>query len=95
MAYKALQKYAKANNGQFPSDVEQLKPYIDPPVDEAIFQRWQVVPAKSLPKYLAEIGGDWLITQKAPVDKEYEGRYAIGLAGFRSLGSEGRWDPLP
>ncbi len=66
MALKALKQYAQANEGQFPAQVAQLKPYFESPLDEAILERYQIVPAKSLSKDLADAGGDWVMTQKVP-----------------------------
>jgi hypothetical protein len=94
MTFQALKQYAKANNGQFPTDVSQLKPYFESPVDDAILQRYEIVPAKSLVQFLAETGGDWLLTQKTPVNKTFDQRFAVGLTSFRGTGGEGRWDPV-
>lgn len=94
MAFDALKQYTKANNGQFPSDVSQLKPYFTSPIDDAILQRYHVVPAKSLTKFFADVGGDWVITQKAPVNKKFDVRIAIGLTDVHGGGGEGRWDPV-
>jgi hypothetical protein len=95
MALKALKQYAKANPGRFPTEVSQLQPYFESAIDAAILQRYEVVPAKSLVESLAETGGDWLITQKAPVNKAWDSRAAIGLTHRRGTVSPGRWDPVP
>ena len=93
MAFPALQQYAQANGGQFPTDLSQLKPYFASPIDDAILQRYEIVPAKSLVSYLADLGGDWLITEKAPVNMN-DSRVAVGMTGFRSTIQRGRWDPV-
>ncbi len=92
-AFAALQQYARVNNGQFPTDLAQLNPYFESSIDNAILQRFEIVPTKSLVSSLAELGGDWLITQKAPVNTE-DARLAISLTGFRLLQQSGRWDPV-
>lgn len=79
MAMDALQKYMPANNGQFPTDLTQLKPYFKSPVVDAILQRYEIVPAKTIPKW--NMGGDWVITSKAPVDRHDE-REVIGSGGY-------------
>jgi hypothetical protein len=94
MAFNALKQYAQANNGQFPTDVSQLKPYFDAPFDDAILNRYDIVPANSLPKFLAEVSGDWVITQKAPVHAELDGRVSIGLTNMHSTLS-GAWGNQP
>jgi len=83
MAFNAVKQYAAANKGQFPTDVSQLKPYFDAPIDDAILNRYHIVPANSLPKFLAEVSEDWVITQKAPVN-EQDGRVSIGLTNMHS-----------
>jgi hypothetical protein len=92
--FKAVKEYAKANNNQFPSDLSQLRPYFEKPIDDAILDRYEIVPARSLVPFLAETGGDWLITQKVPVNRQLDGREAIGITSYRGTVGEGRWDPV-
>jgi len=70
-----LHKYIQANNDQFPTDLSQLKSYAEKPLSDDILQRYEIVPASSLPAAGA-LGdaGDWLITQKNPRD----GQWALG-----------------
>jgi hypothetical protein len=75
----ALKKYVEANNGQFPTDLTQLQPFFQPPVDEAILQRYEVVPHEKVPA--ANWAGDWVVTQKAPVDKDHDRRLVVGASG--------------
>jgi hypothetical protein len=93
-AFRALRQYAQINNGQFPTDLSQLKPYFESPIDDAILQRYEIVPTKSLVSSLAELGGDRLITEKAPVNKELDLRTAIGTNTWRNTMEGGRWDPV-
>ena len=78
MLFRALRQYGRDNNGQFPTDLSQLKPWFESPIDDAILQRYEIVPASSLVIEL-QPGGDWVITQKAPVNRDMDGRTAIGL----------------
>src|SRR6202012_5330178 len=78
-ASAAVAKYMNANNHQFPTELAQLQPYFDTPMDAAILQRWQIVPEVELPN---QKFGDWMITQKAPVDQELDQRWAIGANGY-------------
>jgi len=78
----ALRKYAQDNNGQFPTDLSQLKPYFKSPIDDAILQRYEILPASNLVSEL-QPGGDWVITQKAPVNAALDLRSAIGLTASR------------
>jgi RNA polymerase sigma factor (sigma-70 family) len=74
----ALNQFAESNNGQFPTDLSQLQPYFNPPVDDSILQRWEVAPQSTVPSVVI---GNTLITQVAAVDAVYDQRYAIGPKG--------------
>lgn len=75
----ALKRYVEANNGQFPSSLGQLQPFVQSPEDEAILQRYEIVPHEKVPD--AHWGGDWVVTQKGPVDKAFDGRLVVGATG--------------
>jgi hypothetical protein len=92
MMLEALKKYARDNPNQFPGDVGQLESYLASPVDGAILQRYEIVPAKSLPASLSSPADEWLITPKVPVNKALDWRTAIGLTTCRSTRENGRWD---
>ena len=79
---KALTGYMRSNSGQKPTDLGQLQPYFDSPLDDAVLQRWEIAPATTV-KSLG-LGGDVIITQKAPVDDVFDTRYGIGPDGFGS-----------
>jgi len=82
MLQKALMAYLQSSGGQMPTDLGQLQPYFDSPMDDTILQRWEIAPASTV-QSLGE-GGDVIITQKAPVDDVFDTRYAIGPNGFGS-----------
>ena len=89
----ALKRYAQTNDRQFPTDLSQLKPYLEPPIDDAIFQRWEVVPASNLISEL-QLAGDRVITQKAPINEALDVRIAVGLNGTTGAGrssAPNRW----
>ncbi len=90
--WSALHKYSKDNGGQSPTDLSQLKPYFKTPIDDEILQRYEIVPASSLDSGL-QPGGDWVITQRAPVNAELDSRYAYNVGGMRVAGQEdtNRW----
>jgi RNA polymerase sigma factor (sigma-70 family) len=82
MLQPALQKFLQANNGQFPTDIAQLQPYFNSPVDDAILQRWEISPSSAVPN----VGvGDSIITEKAAVDDLLDSRMAIGSRGYGSM----------
>ena len=82
--HKALYRFGKEHNGQFPTDLAQLKTCFDSPVDDALLQRWQIAAANTVPKRVD--GGNWVITQKAAVDAEFDQRHVIGLNGYNVTG---------
>ena len=82
MMKTALTRYLRNNSKQFPSDLAQLQPYFDSPLDDSILQRWEIAPAQTV-KSLG-MGGDVIITQKAPVDDVFDTRFGIGPNGFGS-----------
>lgn len=88
----ALRKYMEANDGKFPTDLAQLQPYFASSVDEAILQRYAILPREALSNL--GMGGDWIITQRAPVDVEFDNRSGIGPNGWGSAGTQA-WDDSP
>jgi len=84
----AVKEYGRINNGQLPAHLSQLEPYFKLPLDAAILQRWEVVPAETVESL--DLGGAVIITQKGPVDDIYDTRYGIGphtFGGTDFLGS--------
>ena len=90
--FNALKQFGQANNGQFPTDLSQLQPYFTAPVDPAMLARFEIVPANSLCAYLAELGGNSLITEKAPINEKLDPRCAIGMTDYRQTIYIHRWD---
>jgi RNA polymerase sigma factor (sigma-70 family) len=87
LMHKALQNYLEQNAGQFPADISQLKPYFETTPDDAMLQRYTIVPASSFPNM--KMGGDWLITVKNPVDEEYDSLWTLGPQGFGNTSYQG------
>ena len=79
----ALQQYGKNNNGQFPTDLSQITSYFKSPVDDAVLQGWAILPASSMPSEM-QVEGDWVITQKVPINAELDQRWVVGLKGVRT-----------
>jgi type II secretory pathway pseudopilin PulG len=94
MAYKALQKHARANSGAFPADLAELKPYFSTPIEDSILERYTIVPSKSLIPSLAQAGKDWVVTQKAPINTN-DMRMAISATDCRGTFEKGRWETVP
>ncbi len=82
-AEKALRKYLEDNNGQFPTELVQLKSYFESPAADALLGRYEIVPAKSVPQAnMAGSAGDWLITAKAP---HTEAQWYLGRNGLSGV----------
>lgn len=75
----AWRKYQQANAGQPPAAISELQAFLDAPLDEDILGQFEIVPAKTIPN--VKMGGDWIITQKAPVDAAYDNRNVVGPSG--------------
>jgi RNA polymerase sigma factor (sigma-70 family) len=84
---KALQNFMKQSNGEFPSDVAQLRPYFETAPEEAALQRYAVVAASSIPNL--KMGGDSVIAVKNPLDEEYDSIWALGPNGFGTSSARG------
>ena len=84
----ALQDYARANDGQFPRDLSQLRPYCDPSVEEIIQQRYEIQPVSTLPaSSLRELSTktDWVIVGKEPVASNTADHIVIYAGGYTYL----------
>jgi RNA polymerase sigma factor (sigma-70 family) len=83
MMQKALKKYALANDGMLPSELSQLQPYMERPVDPTLFQRYQLTQSGRLAD--APANGHNLIAEIAlPADEDYDSRFTFGLNGTSS-----------
>src|ERR1035437_1042575 len=84
MASAAVVKYSDDNSGGFPTELSQLQQYLKAPVDDAILQRYEILPAAAISK--VGLGGKWVITEKAAVDADYDNRWSIGPGSYGSSG---------
>jgi hypothetical protein len=75
MLRDALSQYSLATGREFPTDLSELMGYFAHPVDEALLQRYEIVPASSLPMRGDPVG-DWVITERTPVDGQYDDRWS-------------------
>jgi RNA polymerase sigma factor (sigma-70 family) len=93
--YSALKEYVKVNNGQFPTGLSQMKLYFDSPIDDAILQRWEIIPVTSVSPLIVksgvDMGGAWVITQKGPVNAEWDARVLIGTTNYLASLEPNRW----
>lgn len=89
----ALDEYVKANSGQLPTDFSQLKPFFEIPVDDSVLSRYEMLRTghvKDLPK------DAWVISEKVPVDRDYDSHLYIGhggRSGSYSTGIDAIGDP--
>ena len=75
----ALKQFIEANNGVWPTDVSQLKAFLDQPIEDEILQRYRI-----LDKNEAQSG--WLkemvLIEKVAVNKWQETQVAIGPTNY-------------
>lgn len=77
---KGLKDYLQANSGKMPENIGQLQAYLDASITEPMLQRWQVAPASTVRSL--GLGGDVVITQKAPIDDVFDTCFGVGPAGL-------------
>ena len=93
--HAALRAYVVDYPGQFPTALSQLAPYLAAPIDAAALARYEIVSTSTLVPEL-QGGGDWAITQIAPVDPELDIRNAFTLTSIRSADERisNRWSSI-
>lgn len=79
LAQPALTKYFYAHDRQFPTDLSQLKPYLDRPIDDAIWLRYMFAAADTVDNL--RMGGELIITPRNVVDPTYDEEFVIGPNG--------------
>ncbi len=76
---EGMAQYAKAlnaNSSLLPTDLAQLKPYFDQPIDDAVWQRYEYKPPAKFQDNLSGI----MVTEIAPpADLEYDTHHEFGL----------------
>jgi len=79
---QALGYFARANNGQLPNGISQLKPYLksalkdlDDATIDSILERYTLLHTGKLSDLPPK---EWLVVEKAPVDKDYDSRAKFG-----------------
>jgi hypothetical protein len=88
----ALKKYMESNGNQFPTNLSQLQANLESPVDDAILDRYAILPNWEVPNL--SMGGDSIITQKAPVDAQYDQRFGVGPSGWGTTSPQAWNDPV-
>ena len=88
----AWRRYLVENPGDPPTSMSALAPYLRVPLEPAVLERYQWVRGNTLPGTLA-VDEPWVLTQKAPVDPEWDDRFSHGLKTGGSADSReaNRW----
>ena len=82
MLQEALRGYTKANDGILPTDLSQLKPFFDKPVDDAILRRYSMLQTGKVSDVPQ---GQYIVAETAPpVDDEYDTVYKVSINGINS-----------
>ena len=75
---QALQAYARTHNGQNPTAVDDLRPYLQPALPDEILDRYRVISPgevpdpNSAPRFRFTGSGRPLLEEKGPVDENYD-----------------------
>jgi predicted DNA-binding protein (UPF0251 family) len=81
MLQKALRQYGEANGDLLPSDLSQLQPYFNQPVDDSLLKRYQLIQSGKL----SDLKSKMLVSEIAPrVDEEYDSHFEFSLNGISS-----------
>jgi hypothetical protein len=79
----ALDKYIEANNGQLPTQVSDLGAFFEPPIDNTILQRYQMMVTGNVSNLPPDEAGRWVVTEKdSPARGEVGGLLRIGPKGW-------------
>ncbi|HMJ66085.1 MAG TPA: hypothetical protein VK615_12140, partial [Candidatus Binatia bacterium] len=77
MMQKAVRQYVEANGGTLPTEMAQLQPYMNPPADPALLDRYGLVANGTLGDAQR---GRTIITEKAPpLDNEFDSHFEFSL----------------
>jgi RNA polymerase sigma factor (sigma-70 family) len=77
LAQQALRGFTQANDGLLPTDLSQLKPYFQTPVDDSVLNRYALLQTGKVGDVP---GGQYLVAETAPpVDDEYDTVHRFGL----------------
>ena len=63
---RALDKYIEANNGQLPTQVSDLGPLFEPPIDNTILQRYQMLVTGNVSNLPPGEAGRWVVGKGSP-----------------------------
>jgi hypothetical protein len=75
-----------------------LKPYFKSSLDDAVLERWQILPARKLVNLSGNLRDeDWVITQKAPVNRSLDQRTVFSTKDSHSFADAppNHWDVAP
>ena len=70
----ALKNFAAANAGNLPDNISQLTPFFDPPLDQAILERYKVLSPELRQGWLEGV----VLIEKGVIDPARETVFAIG-----------------
>lgn len=79
---QALHGFVQASGGMLPTDMLQLQPYFDAPVDPGLLGRYQIMQTGQV----KNLGNEYNVIAEIapPVDEEYDTRFQFGLNGRSS-----------
>jgi RNA polymerase sigma factor (sigma-70 family) len=89
----ALDSFVRTTGQAFPTSVDQLAPFFDSSVDRSILNRYVIIPSSEVSNIGLVRTDDpgWVITEKAPVDWDYDSRLVVGTSGYGTSDFAADW----
>ena len=91
IAQAALRAFAKRNPDAFPTDLAELLPYFEKPIDPRMLDRWTILPQKDVREFQLAEPHEKLITQAAPIDERFDRRMVFSAERSGSTSFNGRF----
>lgn len=76
----AMRAYLAVHDNALPANINELAALIDPPVETSIFRRYQLRVQGKANEYPMVYDA---IVEAAPIDREYDSRWTVGVTGSR------------
>ncbi len=73
---KALVQYVETHDGALPADVTTLAPFMESSITPAMLARYEMLRDGKL---MSVPFSDWLLTERAPLDEEFDTRVFISI----------------
>lgn len=87
----ALCAFAKRNSDAFPTDLAELLPYFENPIDSRMLSRWTILQQKEVREFKLAEPDEKLVTQAAAIDEGFDQRIVFNAERSVSTSFNGRF----